>query len=260
MRWTTDAVLREAAGWLWVPDFARTVETDDHLLVAFPAEWENPTQVLRCRADADLAALVPQVHEQALALGRTEVGWWERPGSTPPGLPAALAALGAEVADTVDVLGLDLAAGVPTVPAGVTARVVDDEASLRAAWAVDVDVWGYGPPPDDAGVAAEIAEACTPVADREAFRCLALVDGVPAATGGCTRAGEVARLWGAGTRSALRGRGAYRALVAHRIAVAQDLGATLALVKGRVGTSAPILRRLGFTVFGQERLHVVRLP
>ena len=85
------------------------------------------------------------------------------------------------------------------------------------------------------------------------------MDGAPAATGGCTRAGAVARLWGAGTRPDLRGRGAYRALVAHRIAVAHELGATLALVKGRVATSAPILRRLGFTAYGQERLVVVPL-
>ncbi len=36
---------------------------------------------------------------------------------------------------------------------------------------------------------------------------------------------------------------------------ARDHGATLALVKGRMVTSAPVLLRAGFTDFGEERCY-----
>jgi hypothetical protein len=44
----------------------------------------------------------------------------------------------------------------------------------------------------------------------------------------------------------------------HRITTARSLGATLALVNGRVQTSGPILRRAGFTAYGTERCY--RIP
>jgi GNAT superfamily N-acetyltransferase len=86
------------------------------------------------------------------------------------------------------------------------------------------------------------------------------VDGQPAAGGGCSIVGEVARLWGAGTRPPFRGRGAYRALLAARIRIAKQHGATLALVKGRLKTSGPILRRAGFTPYAEERSYCVPVP
>jgi GNAT superfamily N-acetyltransferase len=84
------------------------------------------------------------------------------------------------------------------------------------------------------------------------------VDGKPATTGGCGIVGEVARFWGAGTLPEFRGRGAYRQLLRTRISTARDHGATLALVKGRVATSGPILRRAGFTKYGEERCYTLR--
>jgi hypothetical protein len=41
-----------------------------------------------------------------------------------------------------------------------------------------------------------------------------------------------------------------------RLAIARSHGARLALVKGRVETSGPILRRAGFTAYGQERSYL----
>ena len=42
-----------------------------------------------------------------------------------------------------------------------------------------------------------------------------------------------------------------------RLRHAVSLGARMALVKGRVETSGPILRRVGFTAYGQERCYVL---
>jgi hypothetical protein len=63
----------------------------------------------------------------------------------------------------------------------------------------------------------------------------------------------VCRLWGGATHSDVRGRGAYRAVLAERLRRARAAGATLGLSLGRVETSAPILRGLGFTRYGEAR-------
>ncbi len=49
-----------------------------------------------------------------------------------------------------------------------------------------------------------------------------------------------------------RGRGGYRAVLAARLQYAVEHDAAFALVKDRVETAAPILRRAGFTAYGQE--------
>ena len=54
-----------------------------------------------------------------------------------------------------------------------------------------------------------------------------------------------ASLWGGGTVRAWRGRGIYRALVAHRARIAADLGYTYLQVDA-TDESRPILQRLGF--------------
>ena len=67
--------------------------------------------------------------------------------------------------------------------------------------------------------------------------------------------GEVAQLWGAVTLREYRRRGAYRAVLAERLRLARVHGATLALVKGRVVASGPILLRAGFADYGEERCY-----
>ncbi len=54
-------------------------------------------------------------------------------------------------------------------------------------------------------------------------------------------------------------RGAYRAVLAERLRLARAHGAALALTKGRVETSCPILLRAGFTDYGEERCYWLSL-
>ena len=88
---------------------------------------------------------------------------------------------------------------------------------------------------------------------------MAYVDGEAAGCGGLALVDGVARLWGGVVVPAARGTGIYRAVLAARMAYAVDHGATMALVKGKVDTSGPILRRAGFDVFGQELVYRVPL-
>jgi hypothetical protein len=108
-------------------------------------------------------------------------------------------------------------------------------------------------------IARELPRVTQGLADWSNFRVVGFVDDEPACTGGCTLVSRVAQLWGGATRQELRGRGAYRAVLARRMDVARQHGATLALVKGVVETSAPILRRAGFIPYGEERSYRVPL-
>ena len=89
---------------------------------------------------------------------------------------------------------------------------------------------------------------------------VAFADGEPVSAGGCTLTGEAAQekialLWGAITLPASRGHGSYRAVLAERLRLAREHGATLAMAKGRALASGPILLRAGFTDFGEERCY-----
>lgn len=48
-------------------------------------------------------------------------------------------------------------------------------------------------------------------------------------------------------------------MLAERLRVGAELGATTAIVKGRVSTSAPILARAGFTHYGDERAYALNV-
>jgi GNAT superfamily N-acetyltransferase len=68
---------------------------------------------------------------------------------------------------------------------------------------------------------------------------------------------EFAGLWGGGTVAAWRGRGIYRALVAHRARIAADLGYRYLQVDA-TDQSRPILQRLGFTVLSTTTPYIYR--
>jgi GNAT superfamily N-acetyltransferase len=120
---------------------------------------------------------------------------------------------------------------------------------------VNAEVWDEHRTWAAADVAAELAQIGVELAAWSGFRVVVYADGEPAAAGGCGLVGGAARLWGAGARTAFRGRGIYRVLLAARIGLAREHGATLALVKGRVQTSGPILRRAGFAGYGEDRMY-----
>jgi GNAT superfamily N-acetyltransferase len=258
--WTRDAVLRAAADWVWTPEGTREHETDDYRLVAFPDWVSQPAQVVRCRASS-AEKVVEAVTARARSWGLDRVAWRVAEDTAPASLEAFLREAGAALEETLDVLAGDLTAG-PVDPGpvdGVRAALVEDEAALWASATVAAEVWGDAPP-DPGRLASDLAALATPLRERGDFRVVGYVDGQPAGSAGCTLAdGGVARMWGAATLPGARGRGVYRAMLALRTSVAREHGATLALVKGRVATSAPILRRLGFTSYGQERVYTLPL-
>ena len=51
----------------------------------------------------------------------------------------------------------------------------------------------------------------------------------------------------------------YWAALGARVSYAVTYGATMALVKANAATSGPILRKVGFTAFGQEPIYAFQL-
>ena len=122
---------------------------------------------------------------------------------------------------------------------------------------IGADVFGDSMPPE-AEIAAEVGRAQTD-SESGSGSVVAYLDGVPVGCGGLSLVDGVARLWGGAVRDEARGRGAYRAVLGARLRRGVERGATMALVKGRIQTSGPILRRAGFDVYGEERSYRVPL-
>lgn len=256
--WSTESVLTAARDWVWIPEDAGRYAADGLDIVAYPPYFGMPTQVLRSSWDGPMDELVERARQVGRGWGRDALFWWVTCDS-PPGLADVLVDNGAVLAEEAAILAMEIADGTPdlAVPDDVTVRRVDDERSVRDSETIAAKAFQTDPTPDERlpGILTEVRSSWQ---GGTGFRSIAYLRGEPAATGGCTMAGPVARLWGAGALPEHRGKGAYRAVLDHRLRVAHELGATLALVKGRVATSGPILLRAGFTSYGVERCY--RLP
>ena len=251
-------VAAASAAWVYVPDEATRIETDEYLLVRSPAWFDADLDLVGLDPRGDLDHTVARVLRVARETGAPELTWWIKLG-TDAGIESRVARLG-ELDETVDVLALDLARGVPDLGRvdDVEVRWIDDAAGVVDAYAVLTEVFGGSLPPDGQ-VDLEAAKARVDLAAGEIAIGVVDLDGRPVGTGGVTIADGVARLWNGSVREEARGRGAYRALLRARLGWAVAQGATMALVKGRVETSGPVLRRAGFEVFGQERSYRVPL-
>lgn len=249
----------------WRPDGAIEVLTDDYRLIRYPDWALDPTlpaaQVTRSRVFGTGRTLrpAPEIIDEVAARvrrwGLPGVAWWVSSATLPRDTEATLHARGAMQIDAVQILARKLD-GLPdlAVPADVSVELVADERTFRAASMVTVHGWGRREPAS-AALAHEFTEAIRDLETWSSFRVLASVQGEPVSSGGCTLRGEVVQLWGAVTLREYRRRGGYRAVLAERLRLAREHGAALALTKGRVDTSGPILLRAGFTVYSEERCY-----
>jgi GNAT superfamily N-acetyltransferase len=247
-----------ASRWTWVPETAVRVETRDYLLVRFPDYFEAPLALLDFHPARPPAQVVDEVIDRAREFEMPQLLWWVRPGA-PDGMDDILRARGGVLDETLDVMGLDLRPGAPDLgPPSVTLRWTTDEATLRRAYEILRDVFGGDVPPDQR-LRIESEQVTRDIESGRGGGVVAYVEGAPIGTGGVTVVDGVGRLWSGSVLERHRGRGVYRAMLSARLAYAAHHGAGLALVKGRVDTSGPILRRAGFTGHGQERSYVIPL-
>jgi len=257
--WTAQRVLDVAAAMEFVPEGAIEVRTDDYRLLRHP-DWAlgsalGAAQVTWSRTKRPLDEVIGEVAARVRGWGLPGVAWWVSAVSQPAGTEDALRARGAGLIDAMQVLARELSQDMPPpdLPGGEV-ELVRDERSFRAALVVSVQGWGTEEP-DEAGIARQLQETLQDLATWSSFKVVALADHEPVSIGSCTLTGEVALLWGAITRPASRGHGSYRAVLAERLRLAREHGATLAMAKGRALASGPILLRAGFTDYGEERCY-----
>ncbi|MDT8912659.1 GNAT family N-acetyltransferase [Amycolatopsis sp. PS_44_ISF1] len=167
--------------------------------------------------------------------------WKTRGHDRPASLPERLLAAGfeAEPRETVMIAALADVATSPPPPGGVVVREARGRADLRRIAALSAEVFGT----DEEALAADLIarpDAAVHVVAESGGRLVsaARLEFVPG-TG-------FAGLWGGGTRPGWRGRGLYRALVAHRARLAAGRGVRYLQVDA-AEASRPILERLGFT-------------
>ncbi len=282
--WTDGTILRESEAWVHVPPSGVLVEDAARLLVHLPTRRGASSRVWRSRPDRKGAeALILRTIEEARAAGATRLVWHTGDAVSPPFMDDLLPQHGFEKTEDLDVLafefGTDREPKMPDlyVPAGVRVWLVRDEPDLQRANAVEAAVFPTSSW-DRADTRAYLLGLSNLDLDQEALdqqhpdeavsyvlRYLASVRNPEhegwedAATAGAEVAGETVRLWGAGTPSGHRGRGAYRALVMERCRHAKALGATLALAKANTASSSPILRAAGFRPVATERRYALRM-
>ena len=250
-------VVAASNSWVWIPDNATTEATPEYLLVRFPDYFDHPLELLRFNPSeasrAGLGRVVETVLDRARPFGLPDLYWWVKLDS-PPEVAELLLERGATVDERLDVLAVDLLQGPPelTPPVSeVTLRWATELATHRDGTQVGVTVFGGSMPPEER-LAEEAKRDGATVKAGDGGMVVAYVDGAPVGSAGIAMADGVARLWGGAVIEAARGQGVYRALLGARLTYGAAHGATMGLVKGRVNTSAPILRQAGFAVYGQE--------
>lgn len=242
-----EAVRAAAARWIWIPVDATEVTTDDYRLT----HYTDYSSVQWSRTSRPLDELLSEVVDHARTAGRPTLRWWVDERTCPTDTEAQLGALGLRLVERLEVLALPVETDLP-VPDDVTVAQVADRAGVELAGRIQAEVF------DMSGATEAQVEDLThsvtlPEAERLIRSYVAYIDGEPVASGGSTVDGDALRFWDGSVRSAYRGRGAYRALVAQRLRDARTTTARFALVKAVDTTSAPILKRLGFAPYGEQR-------
>jgi len=258
-----DVVARESAAWVWYPEDARLLGGEEFLIVRWPAWFGTEATVVRFSPAATDDAAVEAAFETACGSARADgVGAlsWTHRMADPPRAEELLLARGAEIHEAVDVLARPLDEMPDLAP----------PAEVEVRWTLDVDtaadsqrvaIAGFGegemPPPERIEEIA--AEESAATLGGLGGRVVAYLDGEAVGTCGLTIAGRTARIWSAATIPSAERRGVFRACLDEVLAYAAAHGADMVLVKGRIETSAPIFRRAGFEVYGQERTYRLAL-
>ncbi|MER5894206.1 GNAT family N-acetyltransferase [Streptomyces sp. NPDC001876] len=225
----------------------QTGGADDWNGVVWTAPDLGPVQ-----ADAAIAAQV----EHYTSLGHDEFEWKLYAHDSPADLGGRLAAAGFEPEPAETLLVAEVAE-LPTsveFPAGVELRTVNDAAGVELMVRAHELAFGTDGSRLRHQTLARLSEA------PDTFvAVLAVAGGEPVSSARMELypGTDFAGLWGGGTAAPWRGRGLYRALIAHRARVAAERGYRYLQVDA-TDLSAPILRRLGFTALSTTTPYVYR--
>lgn len=229
--------------------------------MAYPSTWkENVVEVQDGQEPDQL--MIDEAITAARELGLSSLKWHVRVKEPASELEQWLERRGFTVTETTELLAWELGVGDrPSLPgitplSGISVSLVDSLDKFRAAERVGCQVFQNRLPSDDELNKAWSAPRSADDQVRYASF-LACIDGTPASAAGLTMADQVVRLWGAATLPEFRRKGGYRSLVLARSKEGHLRGASLAVVNARIGTSGPILKRMGFRLVGVAKQYEV---
>jgi hypothetical protein len=264
--WSADRVWEAVEAWRWIPPAATHVVTDQYEVAVTPGSY-SLTYVYSFRVDRpDLVDdVLRDVRKRIESLGGTGARLRVSPRSRPPDLAEHLRRHGYQPSEETDVLVWDLrddtgATRLPELPfpTPVTVREVATDPEFDEFVKLGPAIFG-DPPPSAESRAAFLVDFHRKLREEgHSERFLAWDGTVPVGRGGMELAGPVARFWGSGVLPEHRRRGGYGALVRARCESAAARGAEIALVTARVGSSAPILKRYGFSRVGSSQMFQAR--
>lgn len=276
-RWTDEAVLRESELWVHVPAGDTLVESGERFLV-HPPGFHGTSRVWRSWPARDRAeGLILETIEQVRASGGARLVWHTGDAISPPFMDDLLSRHGFEKTEDLEVLAFDLGddpqPNLPQldVPDDVYVDLVREEAKILKANAIASRIFPNSPDLTEPEIRAYLhgieglKRRTSEPDDARTLRFLAFIRGRTrgiekvVATAGAQIVDETVRLWGAGTLTEHRRRGAYRALVIERCRFAHALGATLALTKANTATSASLLQSAGFRPVASERRQALQI-
>ncbi len=251
------AVVAAVGRWSFIPEQALRVETDEYQVLLLPSWWAEPLEVRWVKPRRRLDIVLDEVVERCRELDLPRACCWVRMDA-PDGYEEALVARGGRLDETLDVLARPLDGPVDLEAPDVELRWDTDLETFADVMRVGGAVFG-GDDVDDETIASEFAGEAGKVERGVGGSVAAYVEGRAIGTAGLTMADQDARLWGGAVLPEARGRGIYRAMLQERFRYAHEHGGRLALVKARVDSSAPTLRRAGFEKVGQERSYLLPL-
>jgi hypothetical protein len=231
-------------------------ETPEYLLFVVPGSHEL-TYVRRFQSTPEqVEATIDEVLARARSAGAPGIRWAISPSSTPEDLSKRLGRRGFVQFAAAETLYFPLGTtDAPRIPPGgppgsisIREAITDEEMDVFSRLGEEI----FGDPPAPAeflrNLRAEVRETIRTTGHSELF--LAYARAMPVGRGGLSVTGPVGRLWTSGVLVSHRRLGAYSALVRERCRVALAMGAELALTHALVGSSGPILKRLGFESAG----------
>ncbi|CAG4911177.1 hypothetical protein [Acidithrix sp. C25] len=265
-RWTSQEILEALSGLdeARLDDDFLDLRTDEYRLIRYPQHLLSPTlpaaQVVWSNTSRLLDLVFSEVSSQVANWDLDAIHWWVSNGTLPLETEAYLISHGGTITDTYWVLARDLDEDIVAQrrrSINIDVKLVDDEAKLRDAIALETVGWGRTAP-DEVTIDISLRETLRNLDNSSEFQFLAYLDGHPASTGYCQITGEIARLYGGVTLPQFRSQGCYQAVLFNRLHQARVLGAKIAITRGRPSTSGHILVDAGFSVHNIENCY--RMP
>ncbi|MBK8482198.1 MAG: hypothetical protein IPL40_13695 [Proteobacteria bacterium] len=257
MTLTPDTLL-ERSQWdfFWAPSDALVVDRPELLYIRSPRDLPHLNTVARLRAKLDRVPALLEEVMKAHAGRRSRCLVSSRQAR--PGLEAQLRRAGYQPGHEHGACSIaperytprPLDEGLVVERVGSIQQLRDSaEVSRRAFGAAERDEVGDA---NDAQLECDLACLTGPMARISRFVAYDSASGQPLSTGGLNvyPALRFGFLWGGGTAPEARGRGAYTAIVARRLALARQLGLRLVGLYARLDGSAPIVAKQGFARHG----------